>query len=71
MNRQRNANNGSKTKDVKRTHRSANDRQFLHRAKKVCKLENPCECSKKNYNGKPYEGKLHVGFDEKGTDCLL
>ena len=46
------------------------ERQRAVRLGKVCTLENPCESSMKNSIGKPYEGKLHVRFDEGGTDSL-
>jgi hypothetical protein len=45
-------------------------RQRAVRLGKVCSFENPCESSMKNSIGKPYEGKLHVRFDEGGTDSL-
>jgi len=46
------------------------EKQRAVRLGKVCTLENPCESSMKNSIGKPYEGKLHVRFDEGGTDSL-
>ena len=36
----------------------------------ICWVDS-CEKQMKNSIGKPYEGKLHVRFDEGGADSLL